>query len=307
MELSYGSPKDTPSFVSLDSGFISSKSGMYKRFKKGMVVTRDDFLIVTTDSLLDSLYINPVKDDIMLDIYFEGDRLRESLGFGENRKYPAPKKGQSLSRKMKEIPIYCLDDSPTIGFANDDTNVTGKIEGTVVDQNGKPLENIRVAYRFKRFFPFIEITNTDSLGNFTFDVYATNIELWCNKYSDDEYIELTVQPDTLLLTTLIVENEISNVNSSRSNAGIDDFNLIGNYPNPFNHSTSIHFTLDKNSRIELNIYSISGQFIKNIFSGYCNSGFHRIKWNGSNVSSGLYLIELKSNTMVAYSKCLLVK
>ena len=89
--------------------------------------------------------------------------------------------------------------------------------------------------------------------------------------------------------------------------------LINNFPNPFNPSTSIEFSINNNSHIELSIYNIKGQKIKTLAQNEFTKGSHSIIWNGDNesedpVSSGLYLYKLKIDGKTeVIKKCLLLK
>ncbi len=89
--------------------------------------------------------------------------------------------------------------------------------------------------------------------------------------------------------------------------------LIGNYPNPFNPSTSIEFSINNNSHIELSIYNIKGQKIKTLAQNEFTKGSHSIIWNGDeesgkSVSSGVYLYKLNVNDKIeAVKRCLLLK
>ncbi|MDP8201454.1 MAG: T9SS type A sorting domain-containing protein [Candidatus Tenebribacter burtonii] len=88
---------------------------------------------------------------------------------------------------------------------------------------------------------------------------------------------------------------------------------LSNYPNPFNPSTTINFSIKNDSNIELSIYNLKGQKIKILAQDEFNSGEHSIMWNGDDesnkpVSSGLYLYKLNVNGKTdAVKKCLLLK
>lgn len=82
------------------------------------------------------------------------------------------------------------------------------------------------------------------------------------------------------------------------------------YPNPFNPETKIEFSVKENDIAELSIYNAKGQKIKNYPS--FNAGNHIINWQGkdnqgNNVSSGIYLYELKSRTSKEIKKMILLK
>lgn len=78
----------------------------------------------------------------------------------------------------------------------------------------------------------------------------------------------------------------------------DGFQLSQSYPNPFNGSVTIPFSLAKQSEVELAIYSTLGQRIRTITSGSLPAGVHRYQWDarsddGLTVSSGVYFVSLK--------------
>ena len=81
---------------------------------------------------------------------------------------------------------------------------------------------------------------------------------------------------------------------------VNDIYSILNYPNPFNPITSINYNLAKGSNIEIVIYDILGNVVKEVYSGFQTPGRKSINWNATNfkgetVSSGIYFYEIKSN------------
>ena len=67
-----------------------------------------------------------------------------------------------------------------------------------------------------------------------------------------------------------------------------DYRLNQNYPNPFNPSTSISFYVPVQSRISLSIYNAIGQKVETLYEGELSAGSHRLNWNASRYSSGIY-------------------
>lgn len=91
------------------------------------------------------------------------------------------------------------------------------------------------------------------------------------------------------------------------------FPQLSNYPNPFNPTTTIEFSIQNDSNIEISIYNNKGQKIKTIAQNDFQKGQHSINWNGDDefgrpVSSGIYYYKLNVNGKTkAVKKCLLLK
>ena len=82
-------------------------------------------------------------------------------------------------------------------------------------------------------------------------------------------------------------------------------------PNPFSSTTSISFSIPKDETVNLIIYDLLGQEIKNITATY-PAGQHIVEWNGDNeqgepVSSGLYLLRLSSGEHREEEKVILIR
>ena len=90
------------------------------------------------------------------------------------------------------------------------------------------------------------------------------------------------------------------------------FELLGNYPNPFNPTTKIRFSNDKTSNVELNVYSVNGALVTTLLNKQLNTGTYDISWNGRGIGnkilpSGMYLYEIKSDNRVLQGKMLFLK
>jgi hypothetical protein len=67
---------------------------------------------------------------------------------------------------------------------------------------------------------------------------------------------------------------------------------IGNYPNPFNPSTKIKYTIPAESTINLVIYNIIGEKIDELINDIQQPGTYELNWNASNHPSGIYLLSI---------------
>ena len=83
--------------------------------------------------------------------------------------------------------------------------------------------------------------------------------------------------------------------------------LLPNYPNPFNATTQLAFSVGAREHVRLEVYNILGQHVATLFNGNAEAGEHRIEFNGGNLSSGIYLYRLFSDNATLSGKMLLLK
>ncbi|GAB1350513.1 hypothetical protein MASR1M107_27280 [Ignavibacteriales bacterium] len=93
---------------------------------------------------------------------------------------------------------------------------------------------------------------------------------------------------------------------------IEGFRLLGNYPNPFNPSTTISFTLTEKENVRVLVRDILGCEVVEIFNGIVSPGINRFQWNGTNfmgqtVNSGVYFYTVEVNNKVYSGKMILNK
>jgi len=88
--------------------------------------------------------------------------------------------------------------------------------------------------------------------------------------------------------------------------------IQSNYPNPFNPSTTIVFSIPETEKVRVSIYNIKGQKIKDLLNTEMKRGNHRLVWDGKDsnncyVGSGIYLIKLESGGKTSIRKAMLMK
>ena len=95
--------------------------------------------------------------------------------------------------------------------------------------------------------------------------------------------------------------------SQNYQSGPHSFEISKLYPNPFNPSTEIGFSLPVDSHVQLAAYDVRGKEVGIIFEGAQSVGQHNYIWNASDLPSGVYYIRLQAGSMVTTQKALLVK
>ncbi len=131
--------------------------------------------------------------------------------------------------------------------------------------------------------------DSDGKREYAFINYRTSFSLWPN----DGY-------------AFIIENQtVTNV----ENNPLSPFNysLSQNYPNPFNPVTTIEYSLAEDGFVQISVYNLLGEKIKDIISDFRKSGSYTIQFDGSNLSSGTYIYKMRVNNFVQTKKFVLIK
>jgi hypothetical protein len=85
------------------------------------------------------------------------------------------------------------------------------------------------------------------------------------------------------------------------------YQLTQNYPNPFNPSTQIVFSIPNDGFVELKIYNLMGEEIKNLVSEFKTKGKYSVTFDAQNLSSGIYIAQLRSESFIQTIKMNLIK
>ncbi len=76
------------------------------------------------------------------------------------------------------------------------------------------------------------------------------------------------------------------------------YELSQNYPNPFNPVTKISYALPEKSEVKVVVYSMLGERVAELINTVQESGYYELEWNGSNMTSGVYIYSLQAKSEV---------
>jgi hypothetical protein len=159
---------------------------------------------------------------------------------------------------------------------------------------------------------------TDGTGSFAFRTIWTNAD----------YIDQPRPTGTFSMRGIVQQNAQGPFITARSSADLNVVSdsdkvastrhkLLGNYPNPFNPTTSISFhvsesTTESFNTVTIDIYNIRGQKIHTLVDGLYESGEYSVVWNGlddngSSVGSGVYLYKMTTSQTTETRKMILIK
>jgi flagellar hook assembly protein FlgD len=85
------------------------------------------------------------------------------------------------------------------------------------------------------------------------------------------------------------------------------FAINNPFPNPFNPTVTVEYTLRRSGLVEIQVYDAAGKLISEIFSGRQSEGKNVARWEAAAYPSGVYLIRVRTTDEMAMKKCLLLK
>ena len=170
------------------------------------------------------------------------------------------------------------------------------------DENQKITEEIVQSILFGKFQDMIKnVTYLNSDGTIVeiqSQGYAPHTGWKTSMRTVFEYKKVPTTLPTIGKTHTLVSKQIHSVS---------DFKLSHNYPNPFNATTQIQYTVPHTAHVSLRVYDIIGREIANLVDETKEAGDYTVMWNGWNVASGVYFYQMVSEEYSETRKMNLIK
>jgi len=83
--------------------------------------------------------------------------------------------------------------------------------------------------------------------------------------------------------------------------------LFGNYPNPFNPSTIINYNIPAEGHVEISVFNVLGQKVRELVNEFKRAGSYTVKFEASDLSSGVYFYTLRMRGFVETKKLIIQK
>ncbi len=109
----------------------------------------------------------------------------------------------------------------------------------------------------------------------------------------------------IINTYAAVQSIVTGVNNTTETP--EDYYILQNYPNPFNPSTKIRFAIPEKSQVKLALYDVLGRELAIILDEELNPGVKEVELNGSDLSSGIYMVRMITNNYQQTIKITLLK
>jgi len=134
--------------------------------------------------------------------------------------------------------------------------------------------------------------------NYMYDIKGNLINKTYNNWGDGNWIN-TVK-------YLYEYDEITNI--TQLNNVINYYELANNYPNPFNPTTTIKYSIPRTSKVNLTIYTVLGEKLLTLVDRIQNKGVYKVIFNANSLTSGVYIYRINvTNEYSEAKKMLLMK
>ena len=136
-----------------------------------------------------------------------------------------------------------------------------------------------------------------------YDTYDS-LMVWISLYAVDEAMTAS-----LLLDGIVLRGVNGAAVNEHPNAGLAaKWSLDGIYPNPFNSTATVGFTLPERSQVEVSVFDLAGRQVATLTRGIFEPGFHQLAWDARNgLASGAYIIQLNSGDRRFSTRALLLR
>lgn len=86
-----------------------------------------------------------------------------------------------------------------------------------------------------------------------------------------------------------------------------EYVLYQNYPNPFNPATKIRFGLPEEGLVNITVFNILGESVKEVVNDKFEAGYHEVEFNASNLASGIYFYRIICGKFVKVKRMSLLR
>ena len=217
--------------------------------------------------------------------------------------------GDALTVKYAKVFVHTQGTAGIIIRVFDDNGTDG-MPGTQMAQFQYPAANVVPGWNFISLPENI----IDANGTFYIAILetagASQIGLDTN-HTGHSYKKLTTAWEPITEGDVMIRAIVEPSTGNEVDVTVPVFSA-NNYPNPFNPSTTIAYSIPTASNTSLRVYNIKGQVVKTLVNGVVEAGNHSITWNGrddngTSVASGVYFYRLSSEGQTITKKMVLSK
>jgi hypothetical protein len=150
------------------------------------------------------------------------------------------------------------------------------------------------------------LTDADGAYELFVPVGSYSMSVSASGYRTLEAGGIGVDEDGLTLSA-VLWGVVTDVADEKKEQLPTSYTLFEAYPNPFNPSTTIRYALPQDSRVSLAVFNMLGQPIQELVDEYQGAGYYDVRFDGTELTSGVYFSRLQANDFVATRRLVLMK
>lgn len=206
-----------------------------------------------------------------------------------------------------DLPVYGIPDSVFIDVKSN--GLKNKLYYRFADDNNeffraqgkKYLDNSLIFDRIPAPIKGLVPVETNSVLNFPLTLKRIEIQL-ATGLTEGQLVNGTIYFDNLIIK---YPSSVTSVFDGKNTPA--DFNLLQNYPNPFNPVTTISFNITEAGFVKLIVFDALGREVNKLINKELTSGSHKVYFNASNLTSGVYFYRLQCNDKSLVNKMMVLK
>lgn len=177
-------------------------------------------------------------------------------------------------------------------------------------QSGEYTLSVNLTGYDEQFNLYLEDTNTgqrtslNEVGEYNFRIDKQNKKV-VNGLSNLVHVPIKVKSMVEPRFYIIIDENQQTPNEETLKPNL--FSLEQNFPNPFNPSTRINYSLHTAGKVNLTVYSVDGRKVAELVNSNKGAGNHSVIWDASGLSSGVYIYRLTSSSHTTTKKMILLK
>jgi len=152
--------------------------------------------------------------------------------------------------------------------------------------------------------------DNDSLIRNYIDTSGILILSTIGEFSGEVLVNVIVTDDSnsIAIDSVLVQvYKSTGINNSSNPLTPNEYMLYQSYPNPFNPSTKIKYTLPKAEKVKIEVFNLLGQRIETLINKQRPSGSHEVEFTSKDLPSGVYLYRIEAGEYQEVKKMILMK
>ncbi|QQS35922.1 MAG: T9SS type A sorting domain-containing protein [Ignavibacteriales bacterium] len=242
----------------------------------------------TLNNLISLEVLNEKSWETIRDISFEDDNIIQLVSAGRNGMIDDPViNGGDVAVGMPGNDDYLIGENHTLGENDDDHGRFYLRKMLWKNIHGLPSAGEKI---------YLRIFNSNDLNSALY-------------YGNSGLYEITSSSKQKFNPEILEVIKLRPKETTPEIAGSEylQFSLSDNFPNPFNPSTVINYSLPVDSDVRLEVFNLIGESVTVLENTFKNSGSYSVSFNASGYSSGIYYYRLTAGTYTAIKKMLLIK